>query len=331
LQYNYEALDPETFQKLAQAVIVASHPETQCLPVGQPDGGRDAFYYFDEPDGRGFVVFQIKFSRNPDNKDEKDAVQSLIKTEKDKVDKLISMGAERYYLITNIKGSAHLEVGSIEKVQSTLFEGFDIPSMVWWRDDLDARIDNSIDIKWSYPQICRASDVLGFLLKEKETDEDNPAARTISGYFAKQYTTDRDVKFKQVELKRRLTDLFVDLPIGPKTLSDRRGKRRRFHSQLKEKDDILKYVSELSFFEESGPESELMFPHQGRTAAFFLQQPPSKRVARFVLEGAPGQGKSTVSQYICQINRLRFLKKIGRAWKFTERAYKYTCPGTIQS
>ena len=42
-KYFYENLDFNRFQHLAHAVICADHPETQCLPVGQSDGGRDAF------------------------------------------------------------------------------------------------------------------------------------------------------------------------------------------------------------------------------------------------------------------------------------------------
>ena len=44
MDYHYEALNDQSFQKLAQALIVAQHPNTQCLPVGQPDGGRDAYF-----------------------------------------------------------------------------------------------------------------------------------------------------------------------------------------------------------------------------------------------------------------------------------------------
>ena len=35
--------------------------------------------------------------------------------------------------------------------------------------------------------------------------------------------------------------------------------------------------------------------------------PFGKGVSRFVLEGAPGQGKSTVTQFLCQMNRLKLL------------------------
>ena len=37
--------------------------------------------------------------------------------------------------------------------------------------------------------------------------------------------------------------------------------------------------------------------------------PLVRGVSRFVLEGAPGQGKSTVTQFLCQLNRLRLLMK----------------------
>ena len=32
-------------------------------------------------------------------------------------------------------------------------------------------------------------------------------------------------------------------------------------------------------------------------------------MSKFVIEGAPGQGKSTVTQFICQVNRLRLLRR----------------------
>ena len=103
--YQYEALGSERFQKFAQTLIVAQHPSTQCLPVAQPDGGRDAFYLQDTRPG--FVVFQVKFSENPSAKDERQVILDCIGTEGDKVAELVKAGAERYYLITNVKGTAH--------------------------------------------------------------------------------------------------------------------------------------------------------------------------------------------------------------------------------
>ena len=189
--YNYEALNPETFQKFAQALIVAQYPDTQCLPVGQPDGGRDAHFLFNEPDHDGFIVFQVKFSRSPLEKNEREVVQALIESEKEKVDKLIQRGAIQYYLITNVRGTAHLDTGSIDKCDNRLKEVFAIPSYVWWRDDLDARLDNHTDVKWSYPQICKGTDVLGYLRNSNMVFDREQSSQAINAYCCwADYSTD---------------------------------------------------------------------------------------------------------------------------------------------
>ena len=74
-RYHYEALTHETFQKLAQALITHLHPDAQCLPIGQPDGGRDALVRA-ESDAAS-VVFQVKYSRAPQLKDERRVIQDL--------------------------------------------------------------------------------------------------------------------------------------------------------------------------------------------------------------------------------------------------------------
>jgi hypothetical protein len=44
-------------------------------------------------------------------------------------------------------------------------------------------------------------------------------------------------------------------------------------------------------------------------AKFFLHRDPLTGFLRAVLEGAPGQGKSTITQYICQVHRMRLLNR----------------------
>ena len=111
MSYYYEALNDQTFQKLVQALIVKAHPETVCLPVRQPDGGRDAYFYHDALDRKTFVLFQVKFSANPKEKEARDAINGLIRSEKEKVEILIQKGATHYYLVTNVQGTAHLDSG----------------------------------------------------------------------------------------------------------------------------------------------------------------------------------------------------------------------------
>ena len=138
MDYNLEALGDERFQKLCQAVLAEKFPNVQCLPVGQPDGGRDAISRLDS----GFIVFQVKYSRNPSSKDERIAVSDVISSEKDKVKELIDRGATAYYLLTNISGTSHLDVGSIDKINDELTNAFGIPSFCWWRDDIERRLES---------------------------------------------------------------------------------------------------------------------------------------------------------------------------------------------
>ena len=304
MSYYYEALNDVSFQQFAQALIVSVHPDTICLPVRQPDGGRDAFFYHTVLERKKFVVFQVKFSTKPNDKQERDVIEQLIKTEEKKVASLLQQGATHYYLVTNVKGTAHPGTGTIDRAHETLTKRFSIPCYVWWRTDLDARLDNASDIKWSYPEICRATDVLQFLLKRPESASDLEAARAITAYIGKQHGDDRDVKFKQVELTRRITDLFVDIPIGQKD-SHREGKRvRRQHST---ESALNRYLEQLDEDVEFETEEDHPFDHRGLAAGFMLHMPFGKGVSRLVLEGAPGQGKSTVTQFLCQVNRLKLL------------------------
>ena len=306
-RYYYEALDEKSFQKLVQALIVAQFPRAQCLPVGQPDGGRDAFLFRDEPDESGFEVFQVKYSRSPNDKNERDVIQDLIKTEKEKVDKLIERGATQYYLITNVQGTAHLDTGAVDKTNAYLTKEFGIPSMVWWRNDIDSRLDNQLDIRWRYPEILLATDLLPLLFKGHQRPNAN-AIRALKSYIATQHENDREIKFKQVELKRALIDLFVDLPLGKKRLQeDQDGSRRVTRSDVPGEMDL--YLDQLEPDDDFDSED---IPYRGATrlaASFLLGMPSINGVSRFVLEGAPGQGKSTVTQFLCQVNRMRLLHK----------------------
>ena len=307
MDFDYEVLGDQRFQKLSQALIVAQYPNAQCLPVRQPDGGRDAFAFRTEFDQNELVIFQVKFSSDPSAKNEREIIQDVIKSEKKKVENLISKGAARYVLVTNVRGTAHLDVGTIDKVNEALTNEFNIPSQVWWRDDLDRRLENSKDIRWCYPEILKATDILPLLLEGYSGTVNQEVMRALKSYMATQYSKDRDVKFKQVDLKRELTDLFVDLPLGHKRQRTDRGYRRS--KNFEELSEIDAYISQLDIDEHGPFDQEYPFDHSSLAGAFLLNMPSGEGVSRLVLEGAPGQGKSTVTQFLCQVNRLRLLRK----------------------
>ena len=305
MDYHYEALDDKRFQKLCQALIVAQFPDAQCLPVGEPDGGRDAFVLHAYSDKKNIVIFQVKFSRNPDQKKARNAISDLVQNEQDNVKRLIADGATSYYFITNVKGTASRNRGSIDTVNEVLTKSFEIPCKVWWRDDLDRHLEQFINIKWSYPEILKGSDILPLVLAGVENSTRTRFERIVRSYLASQYHSESDVKFKQVDLRHKLTDLFVDLPLCHKSPLDY---RHSFKFDFRPTDSES-YLNQLRFYELNGFVNGSPFEHSGLVAAFLLSMPLEVQSTRIVIEGAPGQGKSTVTQFLCQVNRIRLLRK----------------------
>lgn len=314
MDYLFEQLGDERFQKLCQAIISESCAGFQCLPVGQPDGGRDGFVRLKSKDGdAGFIVFQVKFVKNPSSRESRDLIEQVIKTEEAKVKKLIEMGAQAYHLMTNAVGTAHLDSGSIDKVNALLEDAFGIETFCWWRDDISRKIDGSNSLKWSYPEILRATDLLGELLQVREDPEKKRRADALRAYMAVQARYDSQLKFKQIELQKDIVDLFVDVPanfLAPVNEAQRNGQLQLAESIGAEFPEG--YSLDEEDVEEFGEVGEL----ESFGALWMMARPEfSKAFGRVVVEGAPGQGKSTVTQYLCQVNRMVLLNRVGEVNK----------------
>jgi hypothetical protein len=305
--YFFEELDDEKFQKLCQAILTVSFPDAVCMPVGQPDGGRDAYMWQRaKVEKKELIVFQVKFSRDPTSKEARDVIADAIKSEGDKIEELKKRGATKYIFLTNVRGTSHLDTGSIDRVEEELSNGLSIPASCWWRDDLEARINANSDIKWSFPEITKGSDLLQFLVEQgsKEQSEDRTSA--IRSYMAAQYADDEQVKFKQVGLQNELLELFVDLPARAAN-STQFQPHRWLERELNAGDSV--YYENAHVEADGYITSYVQRRAFALAAASLLKHPLDSSSTRIVMEGAPGQGKSTITQYICQVNRVRFLEK----------------------
>ena len=300
MDYPLENLSPEKFQHLCQALLVRDMPNVQCMPIGQPDGGRDAVQWY-TPDAKNFVVYQVKFVRNPNNvEDILKWAQEIIEQENEKVVRLRSLGASEYILISNLSASSHLGVGSIDKVQAALTEKFGIPSMCWWRNDISRRLDGAWDLKWRFQELMTGSDIVRLVFESGLAQHQERRSTAILAFLATQFAHEQEVKFKQVELKNRLLELFIDVPVSFQS--------RHYHSD--------RWDGSIEIYNED-PLAEVDWgvPPQYRNnrepigAATALLRSTKRANTFVVLEGAPGQGKSTITQYICQVHRLRLLKK----------------------
>lgn len=140
------------------------------------------------------------------------------------------------------------------------------------------------------------------LLDMKASHEQNQSQREalqvpLRTYLGDRYTAENSVHFHQVDLRGPSVDsMFVDVPIGC----------RRDGSELA---DLLERISDSAPGDTGDLERSTGLVITGATQA--LLHPDWSGNA--VLVGGPGQGKSTLLQYVCQFHRARRLGKSGYA------------------
>ncbi|GAA4978182.1 NACHT domain-containing protein [Actinopolymorpha pittospori] len=320
--YRYEQLHEGKFQMLCQALLVREFPGVQCFPINMPDGGRDALL----PAGpnREGIVFQVKLARTPEKiRDYAEWVIDAVKGELEKVNKLALRGVmSNYLLITNISGSSHLDVGSIDRVDRFLADSLPLPAQCWWADDLDRRVDSAWDLKLRYPDLLNGPDVVRLLWERSTSDGRNERrSDALKAYVTHQHSQENTVRFKQAALSPTpLADLFIDVPATLRPVRDKENKALSvfidvLHSRHDESSSIGQF-SQLRMLM-SNETGEVVMLSRGRWqpaaiggADLLLDDHFSSNVRRIVLEGAPGQGKSTLVQYLAELQRMRLLGEL---------------------
>lgn len=281
----------------------------QCFPIGQADGGRDAVRAMRAKKSAPFSVYQVKFLHKPlAEPDPHKWLLGIVKEEAPKLSKLIPKGARGYYLLTNVPGTGHLESGSIDKVNEILSEHLKVPAMCWWRDDVNRRLDITWSLKWVYPELMSGPDILRAIVESGLSEHRERRTSSILAFLRQQYEVDEEVRFKQVELQNKLLELFIDVPLLPR--DGEFAKHFREASQTP-----IQFSDNFDYAEaDSAQNYALQFHSAVRedepvgAAAFLLRRRTASRFPKVVLEGAPGQGKSTVAQYICQVHRMKLLQ-----------------------
>jgi hypothetical protein len=330
MDYNYETLLDERFQMLCQSLLTREYRGVQCLPVGMPDGGQDAYAHGAAGSAKNSVVFQVKFTRNPNKvADPAKWLINVIKDEQSKIEELVAQGMERYIIMTNMPGTSHPGVGTIARVQEHLNEKIPVPAQCWWRDEIDRRLDTNFDLKLRYPSLLSGTDAIRLLWELTGANENQVRRESaIRAYLAYHYEQDQTVRFKEVGLTTSsLWDLFIDVPARPEE-----AKRRPSRESVAFY-DTMKRVAALSAREEyfeAHPDTDedpqiFVSPwyDQHRStyvsinqdthgvsvgaAAALLDAEFMSENSCILIEGAPGQGKSTLSQYLVQISRARLL------------------------
>lgn len=320
MDHPYENLDPERFQQFCQALIAKDYPNIQCIPVAQPDGGRDSLSYLGNNDK--YILFQVKFVRTQKyNEHPIEWLKEILTKELPKVNKQVLKGAKEYIIITNQKGTAHPNSGTIQKANELLKKYVPIPAYCMWRDELNIKLDNAWGIKWVYPELMSGVDFIHLLVEQNKSADNNRRAKAIHAFVQEQFQSEEQLKFKQIELQNNLMELFVDVPISFTQRSTLHETQNSLNLLFRDIEYDCLISSEFSnsgnvrkplHYNSNFVQPSFLFEKEGSTfgaATMLLHHALQKIVPYAVIEGAPGQGKSTITQYVCQVHRLRLLNK----------------------
>nr|WDS96160.1 hypothetical protein mcr_00200 [Micrococcus sp.] len=291
-RYLYERLGDHDFQQLVSAVLAHQFPEYTPMALRQSDGGRDGLR---KDEAARTLVYQVKWSADGKEKKPVSWLDEVVKGEEANLRRLASEGVRRYFLVTNVGSTAKPESGTFDQLNKKLEEyaeefGYDEMSCIW-REALNPMVDNApIETKWSYAEMLAGWDLVRYLVAEHVGAGKDQAHRDlIRKVAAAQWEEDRRVKFSQSDVDReQVEDLFVDVTADRIHLPTNKGPRPSGST--------------------SRPEAPTRSPQSG-AATYLLQTETPFTLVR----GAPGQGKSTLSQYVSQAHRRSFIPESERS------------------
>ena len=322
MQYDLNQLaSPETFQRLVNAILTARFGEDARLtPLQGADGGIDGetpsgnphmVFKYDrkhsiatnpliEPPRSGRYVFQAKFHRTGDQRlsDLRTTVLREFKQElqQNVLDRPDRHDVNYFFLVTNVP-SSETSINRVDEIRSNLLPSSrSIHADVWWGERITAALDWSPTLWPAFPEIFPASlpPVLAGIMQSDSTD----ISRKFRVAISEQYRRDSVVKFRQIELERKLFDLFVDLDVELYPHSD--------EVPGDTIPSIFHYIPD-HYRTAMNPFTELQGISFPNSALSFLIHDQAG-IQRILLEGGPGQGKSTISQMAAQIYRTKILR-----------------------
>lgn len=319
--YDLFKLNSREFEHLTQSLAErVLGPGVNPFGDG-PDGGREATF-----DGKvpfpneshpwdGYGVLQAKFlQRSKGTKNDGDWVIAQLESELNEYYKPDTKRTipEYFIFVTNVVLTPVADTGSKDKVLTRLREFRDHYGLkgyaLWDYDKIRSLLDNNEDVRRAYIPFVTSGDVLALVMEMMPTKAAN-FEESLCNFLQKELLSDEFVNLEQAghgaDESIPLARVFVDLhtrnqpPTAHVQYLDRFGRPIRTESAPDyQHAGFIKQILEVA--------SERLDP---RTLAVHsvVQNHESggsnQSRGRFVLIGGPGQGKTTVGQFICQIFR----------------------------
>ncbi|MFE3758437.1 NACHT domain-containing protein [Nocardia tengchongensis] len=322
MDYDLSRLGDKQFEHLAQALVMKYFgPEVKIFGAG-PDGGREASWEGDRnrlpfpielrsPKWDDYSIAQAKYRDSPMTPS--DNLKWLLRQIRiefdDWADSKKNRGRrpESYLVITNVKLSS-VPGSGVDKAELEILNyarrvGVNLNAVeVWHYDRIRVMLDDSIDIRSAYAAWITPGDVLS-QLGYFPSALSGEFKSGLYGHAAKLLREDVRLNLTQAgsvgDGSIYLSDIYIDLPASG---IDHETPTTLFESfELGYRQEIVPGITE----------EIIAVADQNLGSNALRADEKLGRACRIVIVGGPGQGKSTVTQYLTQYYRSLFIHESG--------------------
>ncbi|MFJ6507591.1 NACHT domain-containing protein [Streptomyces sp. NPDC091879] len=295
MKFDLYRLGPREFENLTQAIAVAElGPNAVVYGMGS-DGGREVT----QSDGDTYTVLQAKYKEVSGSAQAEATwlIKELRKEFKEWRDsEKRGKKPQKFIVATNVTLSATPKSGGIDRVAKVMKEEcskLEIQDwVVWHSENINRFLEKNPGIRTSYAAWILPGDILSAIY-EDVSKRNSESVKAIRSYVPKELLNDRYANLDQAgsadDRTVPLADVFFDVPVG---LSPERNAATR-------EQRCLKTLIRACDARHSVIENPALVDESERIPQV---------LNRFVLVGGPGQGKSTVSQFLCQLYRAQLVK-----------------------
>ncbi len=305
--YNLNSLGSAEFEKLTQSLLKAVIGDGTITFGAGKDGGREATFSGAAPypspsePWSGSWIFQAKFHDTNligVDKARKEVIQEL-NSELEKITEKYKHRCDNYILITNVPLTGVAGTGNIDVIENSVKTKYRtaVPNIhIWSGDDVDKLLEKYSNIRTAYMHFLVPGDLIAQLMGN-HIERGNDIALTIRDYISTQYGREQnaqldqagDVSEEPVRLQQVFFDLMATISVPP---------REKLKSDASEQ---LRRILQNKALSGSTLHESVVSP---------LQLLVSEIASKMVIVGGPGEGKSTIGQYLAQLHRSSILSKV---------------------